>query len=519
MLTTILLYYHTILHLKWKQIFFRVYYALKTRNRPLNINKSAPPLKFFKSSIAPFAVRHLYKGNLTFKFLNIEHRFEGKINWDIQQHGTLWNYHLQYANYLLDEDIELNTRLELLKDLYHSISNHQLALKPYPVSIRVVNVYYFISAHNIEDPFIRSVLYTEYQFLLNNFEYHIDGNHLLENHIGAIVLSLAFGEDKTLHRLFKEFKALLEEQILEDGAYYEVSMMYHRHILYRLLLLYNTLINANAPPSYIGHLHYWLTKMLSWLDMMLPYQMYCFGDSVAQLPDSDYSFTHHAQKLGLLPVPTTASASGLRIWRWPEAWAIIQLRGMEPTYQPGHCHADLLHFVLHIKGKEVIVDTGISTYEAGEKRLSERSTSSHNTVSLAGQNQSELWDVFRAARRARPTIHQDDRYCIKAEVINYNKKFKHEREFIKKNNEIEIIDKVTPGAPATANIHFGYRLAPEMRNSGEFLIQELGVEIIFINQNSVNVAKYEQALDFNKCMQATKIEVAFRHHLKTIIRW
>jgi hypothetical protein len=34
-----------------------------------------------------------------------------------------------------------------------------------------------------------------------------------------------------------------------------------------------------------------------------------------------------------------------------------------PSYQPGHSHADMLHFILYVSGKPVIVDTGISTYE------------------------------------------------------------------------------------------------------------------------------------------------------------
>ncbi len=55
-----------------------------------------------------------------------------------------------------------------------------------------------------------------------------------------------------------------------------------------------------------------------------------------------------------------------------------------PSYQPGHAHADTFNFVLNIHNEPLIVDTGISTYEANETRLKERGTAAHNTVTVSG---------------------------------------------------------------------------------------------------------------------------------------
>ena len=54
-----------------------------------------------------------------------------------------------------------------------------------------------------------------------------------------------------------------------------------------------------------------------------------------------------------------------------------------------------------IAGQRVVVDTGVSEYEPGEQRHYARSTKAHNTVSVDGGEQSEIWGAFRVARRAK----------------------------------------------------------------------------------------------------------------------
>ena len=77
-----------------------------------------------------------------------------------------------------------------------------------------------------------------------------------------------------------------------------------------------------------------------------------------------------------------------------------------PPDLPAHAHADCLSFELAIDGVRTVVDTGTSTYAPGERRHYERSTRAHNTVEIDGEDQSEVWETFRVARRARPTLHR-----------------------------------------------------------------------------------------------------------------
>jgi uncharacterized heparinase superfamily protein len=83
---------------------------------------------------------------------------------------------------------------------------------------------------------------------------------------------------------------------------------------------------------------------------------------------------------------------------------IIDCGPMGPVYQPGHAHCDTLSFELTLDGRRVIVDSGVFDYEPSSERVYARSTRAHNTVMINGQEQSELWGVFRMARRAKPIV-------------------------------------------------------------------------------------------------------------------
>ena len=73
-----------------------------------------------------------------------------------------------------------------------------------------------------------------------------------------------------------------------------------------------------------------------------------------------------------------------------------------PDNLPAHAHADMLSYELMVGARRVVVDSGVYEYAAGPWRDYFRSTRAHNTVEIAAENQSEVWDSFRVARRARP---------------------------------------------------------------------------------------------------------------------
>ena len=91
-----------------------------------------------------------------------------------------------------------------------------------------------------------------------------------------------------------------------------------------------------------------------------------------------------------------------------------------PAYQPGHTHADTLQVLLRYKDKDILVDTGISTYEKNSRRQEERSTVSHNTVSVDDKNSSDTWGGFRVGKRAEVQILNENDQYIKARHNGYS---------------------------------------------------------------------------------------------------
>ena len=55
--------------------------------------------------------------------------------------------------------------------------------------------------------------------------------------------------------------------------------------------------------------------------------------------------------------------SGYRIIKNENFEILIDIGNIMASYQPGHSHADTFNFLLNYKGKEILVDSGISTYD------------------------------------------------------------------------------------------------------------------------------------------------------------
>src|SRR5690606_26802818 len=84
-------------------------------------------------------VQHAWDGEKSFEFLNLKSDFRDDVDWSFQGHGKLWNYNLQYANYLLQVDVSDSRKSALMTSLYDWLEDGRLMLEPYPVSLRAMN--------------------------------------------------------------------------------------------------------------------------------------------------------------------------------------------------------------------------------------------------------------------------------------------------------------------------------------------------------------------------------------------
>jgi uncharacterized heparinase superfamily protein len=190
-----------------------------------------------------------------------------------------------------------------------------------------------------------------------------------------------------------------------------------------------------------------------------------FNDAFDDVAPSTRALVAYAERLGFaqtpLPHGPMLALPDSGYYRWTgqgfDLWADVGRLG--PDYLPGHAHADCLGFELFADGRAVVVDTGVSTYEAGPMRARERGTDAHNTVLIGDSDQAEMWGAFRVGRRPDVTVLRATESEISAEHNGYARLgVRHRRTFSFDDGGVTIVDNLywdrPTGATAVAHIHF-----------------------------------------------------------------
>lgn len=461
-----------------------------------------------------------------FYFLNKRIVFEDQMGWADTEISQLWRYNLHYFNYFrtLIEYEKLNASFEnyvLMKRYVTSwIENNQIigqgdGWHPYTISLRLVNwilTYSAFSKYLNDDQEFRSTflesIVAQNKFLLNNLEYDVVGNHLFEN-LKTLILCGMFYNKAPLgakSKLIgeKEMIKQLNEQFHSDGGHFELSAMYHSILLKgltELTFLYRNL-GFDIPKKIIQveqKAYIYLANVVH-PDGEIP----LFNDAAFGIADSpeylfDYAINNGCNNLSILDSIVKMKGKGEVKKEFPKKnkifyaqdtgylksednflYSILDVGKPCPDYLPAHAHADIFSYELSYKGKRMVVDTG--TYEySGSKRDYDRSTLAHNTVTINGENQSQVWGNFRVAKRGFPSIKRYKESKFGVEIIashdgykkNYGalhtRKYKHIF-----NQTLLILDEVNTNEKVNSYIH----LHPET-------IINLIEDDIYVNGNEI----------------------------------
>lgn len=508
------LYYNTLNYVKLSQLYYQLYYRFKTRvykpvyaETPVDVVqlKFSEGIKYPDSRIE----------NKSFSFLNLEKYFN-EIDWNFSKYGKLWTYNLNYFEFLNQENITREEGLNLILDYISKKENLKDGLEPYPISLRGINWIKFLSKNKIRDHKINKELFNHYQRLADNLEYHLLANHLLENVISLLFGAYYFKDNRFYNKAKVILEKQLNEQILNDGAHFELSPMYHQIILHRILDSYNLVENDHwKNKELLPFLKEKAEKMLGWL------QEICFengsfpklNDSADGIAPTTVELQAYASDLGLNRINSRLFDSGYRKFKDSDFEIIMDVGQIAPAYQPGHSHADSLQFVLNYKEEPIIVDTGISTYEKSERRHIERSTSSHNTITVDDKNSSSVWGGFRVAERATVKVLKDTSNEIEAQHDGYSAAgILHNRKFSMQNNSLSIEDRVLMNSDKKyqAKGHLHFHPDTEIDLKGGFVLINDDLELNIIGAKQIELVAYDYAEGFNKLIKATKIEYTFK---------
>lgn len=416
--------YHTARHLRPGQVHAQVWHRLRKhlghpwllRDHASNFPDVAwhPLAAFLPPGAQQNSGPEIRDGS--FVFLNIPLRIGWPPDWDPARASKLWQYNLHYFEWLWALDYQEGREAIMVWICRCSTRQQSVAWDPYPISLRLMNwCGFFAQKHQRqfeEDLVFRGKfwdsLYSQVEWLLRHLEFHLLGNHLLENAAALAFCGSSFeglDAERWLHRGAALLRTQLQEQVLADGMHFERSPMYHSRCVYLLELLYAT-----------GNL-----RLQELVEPFLPRALralksLCHPDGqIALLNDSAFGITHepsqlldYAKRLGLaVDAPQSPGAwslpqAGYYGWRDDNAYLVCDAGQIGPDFIPGHAHGDIFSFELSFHNQRIIVDSGVFDYVPSEMRRYCRSTAAHNTVAIDGQDQAEFWEAFRVARRGRP---------------------------------------------------------------------------------------------------------------------
>lgn len=409
------LYWNTLRHLRCRQIWYRLWYAL-TKAKP--DNRAAPEVRLGKWKPHAFRVASMV-GPDRFNFLNEERSSE---NWNSSETSLLWRYNLHYFDDLAAGDAV--SRQAWHTDLIHrwvrdNPPGRRPGWDPFPTSLRIVNwVKYALSGGILSEEATRS-LAVQARLLSSRVEWHILGNHVLANAKALIFAGSYFTGTEAARWFVQGFKILraeLEKQILSDGGHYERSPMYHALVLEDLLDLIN-LDQAYGRDTAQPILEV-PRRMFAWLAAMThpDRQLAFFNDAAFGIAPTLEDLKGYSEILSypIVDPPRTGvvhlkDSGYVRVECGP-AVAILDAAPLGPDYLPGHGHADTLSFELSLSGHRIFVNSGTGLYGESPERQRQRGTAAHNTLCVDGEDSSEVWAGFRVARRATPgdvAVRQD----------------------------------------------------------------------------------------------------------------
>lgn len=520
-------YFHTLLHLKPVQLRYQLAYRLRSFWRnfagfkySLSANEEGNPLK-----LKPVIEKYTSLINNHFTFLNRTSTFElSKIDWSFSEFGKLWTYNLNYFDFLCQKGMEKEAGLMLINDFINQLPSNKTGLEPYPISLRGVNWIKFLSIHQIRIPEIDNSLFAQYQILTDNIEYHLMGNHLLENAFSLLFGAFYFKEQKFYNLASKIIEQELEEQILKDGAHFELSPMYHQIILDRLLDCVNLLQNNdgfNGLNKQLLLLEQKAISMIGWLKNMTFQNgtIAHFNDSTENIAPTTSQLVEYANRLTLqLQIPNSKLyASGYRRFEGVCYECIVDAGPIGAAYIPGHAHADMMSFVLYVEGKPVVVDSGISTYEKNSQRQLERSTSAHNTVVVNNKNQSDVWGGFRVGKRAQIKVLRDNTNELEAEHSGY-KPVIHKRQFLFENDNFKIADSLSiKTRDAIAFLHFHAKREVELIDRKIVIDNKYCIE--FQKETKIKIEHFQQPMGYNKFLSSKKAVIQFERELEMLFNF
>ena len=434
------LLYNTLRYLKWQQIYFRLVRKLIKPRVTESFKGSQPHPSSEWKHLTLYDEK--INSQLEACFLNYTKNLDFPTDWNSELPSKLWVYNLHYFEDLLSNCAEERRSFHLhILDRWvdENPVGHGNGWEPYPTSLRIVNILKaWLGGLELDEKLFSSIC-AQACFLSHDLEKHLLGNHYFVNLKALLFAGVIFENEGWSQIAEKGLIAEIPEQILWDGANFELSPMYHSLMLVDMLDMFNLsrCYPTKLSTELMALFEEYIPKMLTFMEAMAHPDggVSFFNDSAKGIAPTKAKIESYAETLGFVINPIDvnksqiidnansgyicATAAGNKL--------IFDAAAIGPDYIPGHAHADTLSFELSIGRQRVFVNSGTSEYGLSSKRLSQRQTAAHNTIEVDGKASTEVWSGFRVARRAkivsRYTERKREAFVIQAAHDGYKSLF------------------------------------------------------------------------------------------------
>jgi uncharacterized heparinase superfamily protein len=483
-------------------------------------------------------------------FLNSTHEVGWMPDWTPENLPLLWRYNLHYFEWLWALEYQEAKVVCLDWIEKHQPGRGQDGWLIYPLSLRLINWCGVFCgkfrAKFDEDKDFQTVLWSsifcQTEWLMGHVETHLLGNHYFENGAALAFVGSCFeGEhaQRWYNRGLKILEAEVQEQVLSCGVHFELSPMYHCRILYLLGIL-----SASGDEDLLAIVKNPQMQMVEALRRLChpDEQIALLKDSafgVYNQPEQLIAYCSEGQKSQLLGPYGGFQLSGSGLYGWRAAsgdYIICSFGKSGADYQPAHAHADMLSYELSLGGGRVIVDSGVHDYENSEFRRYSRSTAAHNTVEVCGEDQCEMWGIFRMARRGYPRdvkfLANEDGFTLSGSHTGYQRlkgRPNHTRQlrWSERGRVLSVEDRVKSGkvVSAVSRIHLHPDCSIQEQGENRFVVSyPQGVfEIEIHGSKSVSVKKGWYFPEFGKMFEnqviticAEGVEVEFGYEVRSL---
>ncbi len=405
---------------------------------------------------------------------------------ELSDDNPLKAYHLNYFDYIHNLDsvkgIELiNKWIQENKNLNH------ISWDPYPISLRIVNWTKFLSKNHINNDDINNSLYQQAFVLYKRREYHLLTNHLFKNIVALLFAGIVFNEKKWKKWALKELEKQLKEQLTFDNYHFELSPTYHAIFTKDLLDIYNLIKNNGDGYSqeFVKKLETIIPSTLYWCEY------FSKNEKFLKINDVNYEgcptlkeLKEYAKLLRIYGSKSKHINHHFPILNNNDLNLMMYCAEHQPSYNPSHSHDDLTSILLWYKDKPILIDTSNYCYDETDERDYSRSTRAHNCFTINGENQSEMWKVFRIGRRSKilqKNVSENEIFCSHNGYSKFG--VRYSRVIKTLNSGFEIIDNFFSKNNKSYKIYFHFHPETNLVIKENTLVINSTLRIKFLSSN------------------------------------